>query len=944
MLATLKRVLASASSAPEKTAPALDGEDAAQQPYQHQPVSRVQRHTMGQRPVSLIDHLPWMDYLPEKKVFVLEDGVSLAALYELIPTATEGRSKEFLKRQADALQTVLNGAFPEVEKGDWVMQIFVQDDPGIDAAVAHLEAYIDPEIRTTAFTQDYLARMRKHLQIVARREGLFTDNEVSGNRFCAKLRRTRVCIYRRYPSGYDFNEDGGLTAAEQLDNITDRFEGALAQAGVRTIRQDRKHLYEWLVPWFNPAPALPEGTDLLQVMPYPGEGPDAPFGYDFCEQLFMSMPRSDADRGLWWFDGMPHQVLTLQALRQPPVSGHLTAERSFKDGRLYALFDKLPEGAILSISISFRAQDKVRDHIDKIKRASVGDSADAQLAKEQAIKVSRRIARGDKVLPTVINLYLRGSSEEDLRRRVNSANAVLLPADLKFIDRQADLLAVDSWIRGLPMAFDPVLDQKESLRSRFLFSSHLAALLPLYGRARGTGRPAWWFFNRGGEPVMMDPLHRADRKKNAHLLLLGPTGAGKSATCNSLTISTLAVHRPRFIIADAGNSFGLLGQHCASLGLTVNHVVLNPDSDVSLPPFADAYKLLDAVRPELTELPFDELDESPAPLSDDEPEAAETDTSVLDEKRDILGEMEIAARIMITGGDPREAAKLTRADQGLIRRAIKAAARKARDAGKPMMLTEDVVEALADIARDPELPEVRRGRVSEMSDAMRLFCDGIAGRFFNRAGQGWPDADVTIVDFGILAREGYEDQLTIAYISLINYANALAEARQYEKRATVVLTDEAHIVTTNPMLSPYIVKISKMWRKLGVWLWLATQNMQDFPDTAKRMLNMMEWWMLLVMPNEEVEQLSRFRTISKETRDLLLSAKKQMGAFTEGVVLSDQVECLVRNVPPSLALALAQTEKDEKADRAKIMRERGCTELEAVYEIADRLDKSRVIL
>ncbi len=34
------------------------------------------------------------------------------------------------------------------------------------------------------------------------------------------------------------------------------------------------------------------------------------------------------------------------------------------------------------------------------------------------------------------------------------------------------------------------------------------------------------------------------------------------------------------------------------------------------------------------------------------------------------------------------------------------------------------------------------------------------------------------------------------------------------------------------------------------------------------------------------------------------------------------------------------TEKHEKAERAAIMRERNCSELEAVYAVAERIDKS----
>ena len=54
-------------------------------------------------------------------------------------------------------------------------------------------------------------------------------------------------------------------------------------------------------------------------------------------------------------------------------------------------------------------------------------------------------------------------------------------------------------------------------------------------------------------------------------------------------------------------------------------------------------------------------------------------------------------------------------------------------------------------------------------------------------------------------------------------------------------------------------------------------------------------------------------------------------------MLADNLEALFRSVPPPLSLALAMTEKHEKAERAEIMRERGCTELEAVHIVAERI-------
>ena len=58
-----------------------------------------------------------------------------------------------------------------------------------------------------------------------------------------------------------------------------------------------------------------------------------------------------------------------------------------------------------------------------------------------------------------------------------------------------------------------------------------------------------------------------------------------------------------------------------------------------------------------------------------------------------LGEMELKARIMITGGDSKEEALMTRADRLTIRRAIILAAEEKQAAGsREIVLTEDVVK------------------------------------------------------------------------------------------------------------------------------------------------------------------------------------------------------------------------------------------------------------
>jgi conjugative transfer ATPase len=903
---------------------------------EHEPVPMSRVQALYQRPPSFTGLLPWMDFSEEHQCVLLEDGVSVGAWLELTPVGCEARPEAFMAQLHESIKDTLTDSFPELSESPWVVQFFVHDDPALHALQRQVRGYATPRTQGTEFTEDYLQRLDDHLADIGRPGGLFVDTAITGGPWRGNRRQVFAAVYRRIPRAQHKAYRAALFGMEtppweELNDVVEKFTSALQSAGVGVRRCKGRDLFNWLIRFFNPHPGITDGDvdALLEMIPYTGDDEGRPAGFDLSDGLIWSgLPRSDLESATWWFDDLPHRCITLQGLRKPPQIGHLTAERKGGD-HIYALFDRLPENTVLSMTLVIRPQDEILNHIAQIKRASVGDSADAQLTGDDAEAAEFEIARGNKIYPLTTSFYLRGEDLPDLRQRSNQLYARLASSGMIPIPEGTDLLALDSFIRNLPNNYEPQVD-KLSRRSRMTFTRDSASLLPLYGRSRGTGNPGFLFYNRGGEPFSFDPLHREDRKQNAHMLILGPTGAGKSAMLVYLIMQVLAIHRPRLFIIEAGNSFGLLCQHCSALGLSVNQVTLTPNSNVSLPPFADALQLLDEeIAAESA------LDEELESLDDEASDESE------EGGRDILGEMEIAARIMITGGDERESARMTRPDRLMIREAILNAARNVRAAGRDQVLTEEVVEALREIGRDSSLPERKRERATDMGDSMALFCTGIEGKFFNRPGTRWPEADITHLEMGIFAREGYEDKLTVAYIGIMNHINDLVEREQHDDRPTIVITDEGHIITTNPLLAPYVVKLTKMWRKLGCWLWLATQNLEDFPDASKKMLNMMEWWLCLVMPKEEVEQIARFKALTEEQRTLLLSAHKEMGKYVEGVVLSNTVQALFRNVPPALALALAMTEKHEKAERMQIMLEHNCSELEAVYRVAARIAEAR---
>ncbi|EEY8756828.1 TPA: TraC family protein, partial [Escherichia coli] len=146
---------------------------------------------------SIIDFLPWVEYLDEEQCLLLDDGVSVGAVYEVTPAATEGRTAERLEQIRDTVEDALQDSFDEYDTHPWVVQFFCQDENDVDAYLDHLRGYVKPHAQRTAFTEAWLGEMERHLRGIARPEGLFTDTLVTGQPWRGQQRRTRMVVYRR---------------------------------------------------------------------------------------------------------------------------------------------------------------------------------------------------------------------------------------------------------------------------------------------------------------------------------------------------------------------------------------------------------------------------------------------------------------------------------------------------------------------------------------------------------------------------------------------------------------------------------------------------------------------------------------------------------------------------------------------------------------------------
>lgn len=885
---------------------------------------------------SFINLLPWKDYNDKYRIFLLEDNKSLAVCFKITAIPCEARPHEMMVEISKAISEAIKNSIPLEKNNPWILQCFIERSSDLSSHFETIKNCIPLERQQSLLTQTHLKTLKEHLDYVSKSGGIFFDKQVTNQIFRGGFVIVRVVLYRRIQDTAIKNQR--RSNLEDTLRVARKFADQVRACGLKVKRLRGEEFHQWMVKWFNPKPRQTQGdvNELVKTITFPTQQ-EKPFGWDLAENCFFNTPES-YDEG-WLFDGLPHKIITVQSLTTVPAIGHLTAERKRNtDDKIFNLIDHLPENSIFSLQIVLQAPSEVELHLKLIEDSAVGRHARALKVKEEVDTAFSAITNGNYLFPVVMAVYLRGENLEDLHEKEAYTEVLLNSNGFKVISDH-ELFPIDAYMRYLPMCYNYSFDKHNSYRSKYIPLDEIAKLLPFYGRSRGSDNPGFIAFNRGGEPWFYD--YFKDITKNSHFLLLGETGTGKSNLLNFLAMHTLALYNPRLFIIEAGGSFNLLAQYCASLGLKVNRVKIDPKNPISLNPFANALKVLDQIelfdqhnRTHYLELEAEKLTQEQQANSDFDID------EVNEESRDILGDMVLAALVMITGGEKREEERITRSDRMLIMDMIIDAASYVKEQGSMQMIASDLVAAFERhiIILDPQREGDKIRRAREMADGLRYFTkDPVSSRFFNTPGEPWGLADITLVDFGLFAQEGYEAQRSIAFVGCVNKMLALAEANQYSDRAIVSIFDENHLFSRLPLLAMIQTRIAKMGRKLGLWQWVATQNLKDFPDEARKMLSLLETWICLALPPDEIDQIERFKPLTPERRALLLSAKKESGKYTEGVLLGSKIQELFRNVPPRLYLTFAATEQREKNHRRRLMQQLDITELQAAMHIAQAM-------
>lgn len=692
--------------------------------------------------------------------------------------------------------------------------------------------------------------------------------------------------------------------------------------------------------WFNPKPLLTNGdvNELLSRFPYPTT--HKPAAFNFAQAVFFSNPQS-TDKG-FVFDGLPHRVLYVEGLKEAPEIGLLSREKPQANPKhRYAFLDKLPEGAIYTIQVTFDNDEALDAHLRRLEKGIVGTSLKPAQVRHD-IKVARNeLATGNRLFWVNQAVYYRGHNEEDLLRLEKELHQLFLDIKMPLVASRFDIHPLNSYLNALPFNFSPHFARKNLVYDRLMYASELAALLPVYGRNQGTKHQACLpFFNRLGEPVLYDPLHPDFISQNSHMAIFANSGGGKSVATGWIITALMATKNARIVLFEMGNSFDRMLIHCREKGKITKQLLLSNQKSKAVPlnPFCEAYKAIPEIADNLSSEKAIFLAEKRMQLKNQLHESASfADLACDDESRSYLSELTLALRTMITEANVVEEQAFTLADETLLIEILSDAIISSFNADIPQLLTEHVVAAFARFHAQETVPR-KKDRLLDMHDRLKSYViNSNKARFFNVATE--PLGDFNIFHIDISAIKDDKGKLALVMVSLLPRILAMTERSQHDNRPTFLFLDEAHIQFQISSIVESALLVAKVARKLGLWLVPITQNVADLnSEMATKILSLIETWILLGIDEKELEDVQKFKQLTPEQIALIRDIDSQKGLFAEAVLLGARYQGLFRVIPPRYLLALLMNEKSEKATRHRL--EQDYDVLKAAEMLAEKLESN----
>ena len=101
---------------------------------------------------SIAQILPWMEFDGENQCFLLQDGCSVAAMFQIEDIPCEASPELYLLEIRERFQGIFKNTIPQEKECPWHLQFFLTDELSLEAHVKTVRDYVKPTAKGSVFT------------------------------------------------------------------------------------------------------------------------------------------------------------------------------------------------------------------------------------------------------------------------------------------------------------------------------------------------------------------------------------------------------------------------------------------------------------------------------------------------------------------------------------------------------------------------------------------------------------------------------------------------------------------------------------------------------------------------------------------------------------------------------------------------------------------------
>lgn len=235
----------------------------------------------------------------------------------------------------------------------------------------------------------------------------------------------------------------------------------------------------------------------------------------------------------------------------------------------------------LSLNITFPKKEVLSKKLNtKLFFQKNAATANSKRQKEESIKGLERLEYGDQGVTCTIFGMVFGKNQDEIDKRVRQL--------VSLFQKQFETYAIEEPTVGfgqtlccLPLTFDHLIEEKMQ-RFSTLYRADVANFIPIFDSFKGTSDPIQVFTSRENTIVPFSPFSNATSN---HSVVVADTGSGKSALIIDMIASAKMMDpEPLVFIVDKKTSYTML---CKTLGGDIT--VFDPNSDMPFSPFRGHY-------------------------------------------------------------------------------------------------------------------------------------------------------------------------------------------------------------------------------------------------------------------------------------------------------------------------------------------------------------------